>query len=61
MPLAEDFVDEPAKVQLEAFLDQHRLVHTSCLDGVDEQRTRRHPPRAAAGHLGQRGTGRARR
>ena len=40
-PLAEDVVDEPAKAQLDAFLDQHRLMLTSCLDGLDEQQVRR--------------------
>ncbi len=41
MPLAEDVVDAPAKAQIETFLDQHRLVLTACLDGLDEDRARR--------------------
>lgn len=40
-PLAEDVVDEPAKAQLEAFLDQHRLMLTACLDGLDGEQARR--------------------
>lgn len=41
MPLAEDAVDVPAKAQLETFLDQHRLMLTACLDGLDENQARR--------------------
>ena len=41
MPLAEDFIDGSAKAQLDAFLDQHRLMLTSCLDELDEQQARR--------------------
>ena len=41
MPRAEDFVDGSAKAQFDAFLDQHRLMLTSCLDGLDEQKARR--------------------
>ncbi|WP_432536829.1 DinB family protein [Kineococcus arenarius] len=40
-PPAEDVVDQPAKVQFEAFLDQHRAALNSCLDGLSEQQVRR--------------------
>ncbi|MDA8437431.1 MAG: DinB family protein [Propionibacterium sp.] len=38
---AEDVVDEPAKVQFETFLDQHRSALDACLDGLTEQQARR--------------------
>lgn len=38
---AEDAINEPAKVQLEAFLDEHRLELGACLDGLTEEQTRR--------------------
>ncbi|WP_363326118.1 DinB family protein [uncultured Pseudokineococcus sp.] len=41
MPFAEDAVEAPAKAQLEIFLDQHRLMLTACLDGLDEEQARR--------------------
>ncbi len=38
---AEDAIDEPAKVQLEAFLDEQRLELGACLDGLNEDQARR--------------------
>ncbi|MDP9164992.1 MAG: DinB family protein [Actinomycetota bacterium] len=37
---AEDVIDEPAQVQLEAFLDEHRLALARCLDGLSEAQAR---------------------
>jgi hypothetical protein len=43
LPVAsvEDVVDEPARVQFEVFLDQHRAALQECLDGVTEEQARR--------------------
>ena len=41
MPTAEDVIDQPAKVQLETFIDEHRSALNSCLDGLSEQQARR--------------------
>ena len=38
---AEDVIGEPAKVQLETFLDEHRLMLHECLDGLTEEQARR--------------------
>ena len=38
---AEDVIDQPAKVQFEAFLDEHRSELTRCLDGLSEEQARR--------------------
>ncbi|HEX5333748.1 MAG TPA: DinB family protein [Cellulomonas sp.] len=38
---AEDVIDEPAKVQFETFLDQHRFALDACLEGLTEQQARR--------------------
>lgn len=38
---AEDVVSEPAKVQLEVFLDEHRAGLQACLDGLTEAQARR--------------------
>lgn len=35
-PAAEDVINQPAKVQFETFLDQHRLALSTCLDGLSE-------------------------
>lgn len=40
-PTAEDAIDEPAKVQFEAFLDEHRLELGACLDNLTEEQARR--------------------
>ena len=38
---AEDVIDQPARVQLEVFLDEHRMALNSCLDGLTEKQARR--------------------
>jgi hypothetical protein len=38
---AEDVIDQPARVQFEAFLDEHRSELNSCLDGMSEEQARR--------------------
>lgn len=38
---AEDVIDQPARVQLEVFLDEHRMALNSCLDGLTEEQARR--------------------
>lgn len=38
---AEDAIDRPAGVQLEAFLDEHRRAMAACLDGLTEEQARR--------------------
>ena len=38
---AEDVIDQPARVQFEAFLDEHRSELNSCLDGLTEEQARR--------------------
>src|SRR5215475_10439065 len=38
---AEDVIDQPAKVQFEAFLDEHRGELTRCLEGLTEEQARR--------------------
>ncbi len=40
-PAAEDVINQPAKVQFETFLDQHRLALSACLDGLSESQARR--------------------
>src|SRR5690348_17496679 len=37
----EDVIDQPARVQFEAFLDEHRHALNSCLDGLTEEQARR--------------------
>ncbi|MHB2022789.1 MAG: DinB family protein [Mycobacteriales bacterium] len=39
--LAEDVVDQPARVQFEVFLDEHRRAINRCLDGLVEEQARR--------------------
>jgi hypothetical protein len=41
IPAVEDVIDASAKVQFEAFLDQHRDALNACLDGLTEQQARR--------------------
>lgn len=41
MPAVEDVIDEPAKIQVETFLDQHRIALDACLDGLTEEQARR--------------------
>jgi len=38
---AEGVIDQPARVQLEAFLDEHRAALNDCLDGLTEEQARR--------------------
>jgi hypothetical protein len=38
---AEDVIDQPARAQFEAFLDEHRRELNGCLDGLTEQQARR--------------------
>ena len=38
---AEDVIDQPARLQFEAFLDEHRSKLSRCLDGLTEEQARR--------------------
>jgi hypothetical protein len=38
---AEDVIDQPARVQFEVFLDEHRRELNACLDGLSEEQVRR--------------------
>jgi Protein of unknown function (DUF664) len=38
---AEDVIDQPARVQFEVFLDEHRRELNGCLDGLTEEQARR--------------------
>ena len=38
---AEDVLDQPARAQFEAFLDEHRRELNGCLDGLTEEQARR--------------------
>jgi hypothetical protein len=38
---AEDVIDQPARVQFEVFLDEHRSALNRCLDGLSEEQARR--------------------
>ena len=38
---AEDVIGQPARIQFEAFLDEHRRELNSCLDGLTEEQARR--------------------
>jgi len=38
---AEDVINQPARVQFEAFLNEHRSMVNSCLDGLSEEQARR--------------------
>jgi len=40
-PSAEDAIGQPAKVQFETFLDEHRLALSACLDDLTEEQARR--------------------
>jgi Protein of unknown function (DUF664) len=37
----EDVIDQPARAQFEAFLDEHRSELSHCLDGLTEEQARR--------------------
>jgi uncharacterized protein DUF664 len=49
---AEDVIDQPARAQFEAFLDEHRRELNSCLDGLTEEQARRSLVRLARTLLG---------
>jgi len=38
---AEDVIDQPARIQFEVFLDEHRDALNACLDGLTEEQARR--------------------
>ena len=38
---AEDVIDQPARIQFEVFLDEHRAALQACLDGLTEEQARR--------------------
>jgi hypothetical protein len=38
---AEDVIDQPARLQFEVFLDEHRSELNGCLDGLTEEQARR--------------------
>src|SRR6266853_594079 len=38
---AEDVIDQPARIQFEVFLDEHRGALHACLDGLTEEQARR--------------------
>jgi hypothetical protein len=38
---AEDVIDQPARTQIEVFLDEHRAALHDCLDGLTEEQARR--------------------
>ena len=38
---AEDVIDQPARTQIEVFLDEHRTALHDCLDGLTEEQARR--------------------
>lgn len=40
-PSAEDVFTAPVRVQLDAFLDEHRAMLNGCLDGLTEEQARR--------------------
>jgi hypothetical protein len=48
----EDVIDQPAPVQFEAFLDEHRKELNSCPDGLTEEQARRSLVRSATTVLG---------
>jgi hypothetical protein len=38
---AEDVIDQPARIQFEAFLDEHRHALNGCLEGLTDEQVRR--------------------
>ncbi|MEU1399631.1 DinB family protein [Micromonospora zamorensis] len=38
---AEDVIDQPARTQIETFIDEHRTALNGCLDGMTEEQARR--------------------
>jgi hypothetical protein len=49
---AEDVIDQPARAQFEAFLDEHRSGLNGCLDGLTEEQARRSLVRSRTTLLG---------
>jgi Protein of unknown function (DUF664) len=49
---AEDVIDQPARAQFEAFLDEHRRDLNGCLDGLTEEQVRRSLVRSRTTLLG---------
>jgi hypothetical protein len=49
---ADDVIDQPARAQFEAFLDEHRRDLNSCLDGLTEEQARRSLVRSRTTLLG---------
>jgi len=49
---AEDVIDQPARIQFEAFLDEHRRELHNCLDGLTEEQARRSLVRSRTTLLG---------
>lgn len=49
---AEDVISQPARVQFEAFLNEHRSLLNSCLDGLTEEQARRSLVRSRTTLLG---------
>jgi hypothetical protein len=49
---AENVIDEPARAQFEAFLDEHRRELNGCLDGLTEEQARRSLVRSRTTLLG---------
>src|SRR5580658_7716997 len=49
---AEDVIDQPARAQFEAFLDEHRRELNGCLDGLTEEQVRRSLVRSRTTLLG---------
>jgi hypothetical protein len=49
---AEDVIAQPARVQFEAFLDEHRAALRGCLDGLTEEQARRSLVRSRTTLLG---------
>jgi Protein of unknown function (DUF664) len=49
---AEDVIDQPARVQFEVFLDEHRGALQGCLDGLTEEQARRSLVPSATTRLG---------
>jgi hypothetical protein len=45
---AEDVINQPARAQFEAFLDEHRRELNRCLDGLTEEQARRSLVRSRA-------------
>jgi uncharacterized protein DUF664 len=49
---AEDVINQPARTQVEVFLDEHRRQLNSCLDGLTEEQARRSLVRSRTTLLG---------